>query len=713
MPRSVRSESSYASARTSRSRIRYIPAEGHELVLTGWRAQVTPTLPGPTISRPATSSEASGSTEPPPPVDSSEAISMVTASENAAAISNAATSFLSEDPQEEDLESEGPEEEPQLSPTEEMRIVLDNLGVTEDDVAALHQQRIRLRNGLEGSRNVPKLLEENQELTKRMEFRKEKLLERRQELEDILCERVGDDESCIDVVQETPARLHQQFFGVPESVRAYGAPGENPDVTSPTQPRTTPSAPTNNVQPNDAAGTSYGQLPPGTPAKGPGKQNQQPPRKDPMNQTPKPQQNPKAPPPHTPQNPPRPDPDVMTPKEHKEEALTDIIYMLLENRQNREESGDGEDRSGGGSGGGGLKMQNFEGKSYEDVEDFLKQWEYFARAKRVPKWMRASQLRSYLGRDVVTRMRSLSNEERDNEGLVTKWLRETYGVDIERYYARKEFGKMVQDYKENARSFMDRLKSKWRIAYDGSEGNWRTHPRAKEAIRDQFFKGLRDRETAKVMEDRMRTLEQEDDEDFLKNLGHRTDSEILHRETQETTTSNQETTANTGTRKKEHVKTIEGTTDANSGEVYEDQIDAAVEFLMSAGNTVCKAIEQREWKPREAGPNDVCFRCQKTGHFSRQCPTDPYVPGEKSNAYQVRNAGRIFGNYGARAPERTPARESFAEKMNEAVEKAIEKKLSQFDCIKELVQSNQAMLSKMTEDKKQAQATKVKVVEES
>ena len=363
----------------------------------------------------------------------------------------------------------------------------------------------------------------------------------------------------------------------------------------------------------------------------------------------------------------------------------------------------------------GLRMNNFEGKTHEDVEDFLQQWEYFANAKNIrPEW-RASQMRNYLGRDVNSRLRALSNDERDDEDAVIDWLRDTYGVESERYYAQKEFANMLQDHKETARNYMDRLKAKWRIAYDGEEGNWRTHRRAKETIRDQFFKGLRNQDVSDVMEDRTRTLSQEEDEDFLKKLAEKTDSEILHklsRKNTKQTTKIQDALLAAEGKKKEPLKALEVESGGEeSEELYEDQVDSAVDTLLSSGKVLCKAMGQREFKTREAGPDDTCYGCGQNGHFSRNCPTHPYTPGAQGNFYQTRNTKGYVG-YGNRGAERTFKKEPTADALAEAIDKAIEKRLPFMQELKEMVMANQAMMQRFTSDeKKPGHGANVKQVE--
>ena len=194
----------------------------------------------------------------------------------------------------------------------------------------------------------------------------------------------------------------------------------------------------------------------------------------------------------------------------------------------------------------GIRMPDFEGKAHEVIEDWLRTWEQYAEAKNISAELRPLQLTNSLGKDVRPKLRALSDAERLNEAVIKTWLRETYGREVERTHASKEYYLMVQIRGKTARDFMDRLKTKWRIAKDGEEGDWKRSKWAKESIRDQFFKGLYNQEVSKIMEDRSRTIKQEHLHRFLHDLGNKTDEEIIFlksREERRQTTLGQEAKA--------------------------------------------------------------------------------------------------------------------------------------------------------------------------
>ena len=724
MSRSVRSSSSYNTTRSSssRNRVSYVPLGSQLSVLKGWTTQLmSPRLPESTPHDPTTSATSEGS-ESGLSRTTRTTPSMHTASDGF--VRSGASGGSEAAGRRDDIPSVPEEPEDEMPPEVELDRLLESLGTAEDDAAALQLQRIGMRNGLEGHEKVPHLLEHNEELSRRLEYRMERLWARRQELEEELTRRQVADGSFIVTHQETPERIHEQHFGAPASAKVLAQGDADPQDDEANKKATgtpkpaTPTAPAPAQDPDTADKGNPGTkqlVNPGAKLGG----GSQPPRPDPATVKPTPPLKPsgaRANPqnqgtPSTPKNargPPRvarntgnPDQDyleanpAMTPGEN-------MICAYMNKMFTRKKSPDPH----------GLRINNFEGKSHEDIEDFLQQWQYWAKARRIEPEMRASQLRGYLGKDVSSRIRALSNEERDDEEEVIEWLRETYGQENEMYYAQKEFASMIQDHKESARNFMDRLKAKWRVAYDGEEANWRTHKRAKETIRDQFIKGLRDSNLAEVMENRTRTLCQENQDDFLKKLAEKTDSEALHQLSKVPPRQmiKKEIPVAPDAKRKETLKAVQGESEQEDQEVYTDQVDCAVEQLVQASNTMCKALGQREFKVREAGPDDTCFGCGKNGHFGRDCPTNPYVPGAQGNTYPNKLGARAYGNYGNR--DRTYNKDTSADRMAEAIDKAIEKRLPYMQEMREMVRSNQVLLKGIIGDGKQASGDKVKTVEE-
>ena len=345
----------------------------------------------------------------------------------------------------------------------------------------------------------------------------------------------------------------------------------------------------------------------------------------------------------------------------------------------------------------GIRMPVFEGKPHEVIEDWIHTWQLYAASQNLTEEIIPSQLTNKLGKDVKSKLRALNDDERLNARAIQMWLRETYGGEIEQVQAKEDFYRMVQLSQETCRDFMDRLKTTWRIAHNGPEGDWKRSKRAKEAIRDQFFNGLLNQEVASTMENRSRTLPQEHLCNFLSHLSVNTDEEIVfHKSMRE-----ERQLALLQRQAMQHANDAVRTDDKHSaGDIRADEqkerAGNSAKTIRSAGKYFCRAIEcdVEEFKPRIALSTDTYAVGGNAEFFSQRFASiahkrESWTP-ELDNS---RSYGSTDNERTLPAREPAPTRDRCGEHSSNQSERLVDKLLPSLKQMEEMVAANNRLFS--------------------